>query len=123
MLYSFASTITLFYILILTENMKSGFLAYLNEPITELPDYTKIVFDTVKYNEGDNYNASSGIYTAPHTAYYLIDVQIYGNGGKADYLLDVNCKYMSSEIFNFKATCTPFRAYRDMGLRPPLGVE
>ena len=76
--------------------MKSGFLAYVDAPITYPSGYTRIVFNTVKYDEGENYDASSGIYTAPHTAYYLIDVQIYGNGGKADYILEVNSNYISN---------------------------
>ena len=59
-----------------------------------LSSETPVVFDMVKYNEAGMYNPVNGIYTTPTTAYYLIDVHLYSDGGKADYKLLLNGIYL-----------------------------
>ncbi len=59
----------------------AGFLAFLATDLTgrtssDLFDY--ITFDTEVYDDGDNYDPSTGIYTVPHDGFYLIHVRVYG---------------------------------------------
>ena len=42
----------------------AGFLAYLSTSAEGTADNTYILFDTEKYDYGDNYNPSTGIYSA-----------------------------------------------------------
>ena len=49
-----------------------------------------IIFDREKYDYGNNYNTSTGIYTVPYNGLYLIHARVYGTDKDAGHSITVD---------------------------------
>ena len=68
---------------------RDGFLAYLSYNI-EGNTVSYIPFNRVEYNDGNNYNPASGIYTVPRDGFYLVHARVYGHDNMASHYIKVN---------------------------------
>ena len=53
-----------------TAVVQTAFLATISAESIPVLDGELIMFDTAPINPGDNYNTTTGAYTAPYTGYY-----------------------------------------------------
>ena len=78
---------------------------------SDLHDY--ITFDTEVYDDGDNYDPSTGIYTVPYDGYYLIHARVYGkvsNDGSHHIMVDGNKKTFTRESDPDTTGSAPYQA-------------
>ncbi len=74
----------------------AGFLAYLT---TDTPGGNAvIVFDKEEYDDNDNYDSTTGVYTVPHNGTYLIQARVYGLDVSATHLIRVSFLYNSQAM-------------------------
>ena len=68
----------------------AGFLAYLSADVEVESTNDPILFDREKYDYGDNYNPSTGIYTVPYDGQYEIHVRVNGLDFDACHMIRVD---------------------------------
>ena len=54
-----------------------------------------IPFDAVEYDENNNYDPSTGVYTVPFSGKYLVQSRLYVKSGDADHFINVNGKHVA----------------------------
>ena len=73
----------------------AGFLAYLTYDV-DGNAVTDIPFDTEAYDDGDNYNPSTGIYTVPYDGLYLIHARVLSSAYNAAHWVKVDGVYAAT---------------------------
>ena len=71
------------------------FLAYLTYNV-DGNAVTDIPFDTEAYDDGDNYNPSTGIYTVPYDGLYLIHARVLSSAYNAAHWIKVDGAYATT---------------------------
>ncbi len=57
--------------------------------------YIPLVFDAEKYDYGNNYNMTTGVYTVPYGGLYLIHARVYGANKIASHHILVDGDYVT----------------------------
>ncbi|XP_052092949.1 complement C1q-like protein 4 [Mytilus californianus] len=74
-------------------NEKPAFLAFVKQHLT-IPNEQTIKFDDIETNIGNQYNPSSGVFTAPKNGLYVMGCLIMAQGAN-----DVHYKWMKNDTF------------------------
>ncbi len=85
-----AEEYVLWYTVSFTGYRSAGFLASLSHAVEATYDEAPIVFDKEKYDYGNNYNTTTGVYTVPYDGLYLIHARVYGLDNQASHYIQVN---------------------------------
>ena len=72
----------------------AGFLSYLSSDMSSY-NVDSIPFDKVEYDEYNNYEPSTGVYTVPFSGKYLVQARLYVKSGDADHFINVNGKHVA----------------------------
>ena len=71
-----------------------------------------IVLDSTQINSGNNYNTSTGLYTAPSAGDYFFQVNFRrGGSGTADLYFEKNGSAISSTVMRYSATSATTATY------------
>ena len=65
---------------VVTKPVMPAFHAHRGTSVSNVTSLTQMIFDGVKFNNGNHYNSSTGIFTAPVTGYYAFGVSSNFNG-------------------------------------------